>query len=568
MIVSVESLLERFARWGRGQRRPRILLLVDYKGWAFDHSAREIARQLRNHYRFVIKRVHSRPKLNARSYDLVYVFFWGETYHQQFGFDPDRTIKEVSSHRWADDPRFGPCTPQAMADKYMGDAGTVICTSSRLVDAFQPCQSRVFHTPNGIDPVKFRLVRERSGPLTIGWAGDIEDPVKGVNDILKPACEGRFSLLLAPGRLSHKAMNEFYNRVDVLAVASKNEGEPLTLLEGMAAGCFPVCADVGIVPEVVRNGENGLIVPERSVDAFRTAFAWCEAHLDQVRTAGRKNAVQMQRERNWGVCAENFKRVFQDTLAYARRPRFRNDDVSADTDLERFREFCAIFQRHGIEQLHGITLRGRTNSNFKCEEASVEYEGLPDLGKLPNSKIRDLSAGFLFEERQDLIDYLQNSTDQVALHGYYHTDYSMMTASEQREEISRGMELLARLFPHKRVRYFIAPFNRTNAETFAVVKEFGLTVLAADGVHMEEHLYDFHLEPETWYRYHHHRFYPESTFPHWCLSLNALETALARNFATCKSPATMDCNDIGCLQAAKTHTGVSSNSVSIDRDIL
>lgn len=510
--------------------RPRILMLADKRNWAFDHSARQIRHYLEKDFMFDIRYVHEKPKLSPKAYDLAYIFFWGEDYHQQFGFDIDRTIKEVSSHRWQDDPLFGPCTTASeMVVKYLNDAATVICTSKRLLETVRSHHVRVYYTPNGIDPIRFKRVRDRSGPLTIGWAGNIDDSVKGVSDIVKPACEGRFHLLLASGGHSHEAMNEFYNGLDVIVVASKHEGEPLTLLEAMAAGCFPVCTNVGIVPELVRHGENGLIIRERTVEAFRAAFEWCKAHLDQVRKVGLENAALVHKERNWQVCAQFFKRAFLETLKHARRPRFRNDDVSADTSLERFREFCAIFQKYGLNQVHGITLRGQTNSYFEYEGDSVEYEGLPNVAKLPNSLIRKLSDDLHFEERKGLVDYLRESPDEIALHGLYHTDYSAMSEKEQLEEMTIGLAILHELFPAKRVRYFIAPFNRTNPETYRVAGQLGLRVLEAEGVHLEERLQDLRIKPETWYRYHHHRFYPESTYRYSDLSLELLDKAFSKN---------------------------------------
>jgi glycosyltransferase involved in cell wall biosynthesis len=109
-------------------------------------------------------------------------------------------------------------------------------------------------------------------------------------------------------------MAKFYRKVDIFVVASRHEGEPLTLLEAMASGCFPVCVDVGIVPELVKHKVNGYIVPERSVDAFRQAFEWCDSNRDQVRAAGLANARLIARERNWGICAEIYGRVYRDTL--------------------------------------------------------------------------------------------------------------------------------------------------------------------------------------------------------------------------------------------------------------
>src|SRR5947209_1303603 len=80
--------------------KPRILLLVDRPDWAFDHSARQIAALLASHYDFDVRYVRQTPHLNPYDYDLIYVFFWGETYYRKFRFDPCRVIKELSSHRW------------------------------------------------------------------------------------------------------------------------------------------------------------------------------------------------------------------------------------------------------------------------------------------------------------------------------------------------------------------------------------------------------------------------------------------------------------------------------------
>ncbi|QXE92331.1 polysaccharide pyruvyl transferase family protein [Geomonas subterranea] len=511
------------------RRKPRILMLVDVKGWAFDISARKLARALGDRFEFDIRYVKEQPSLDPSRYDLLYVFFWGETWHQQFGFAPERTIKEVSSHRW-EDPLYGSCTPEEMVSSYLGDAGTVICTSLRLTDLVKPFHPRVRHTPNGFSHVLFHRDRERTGPLTIGWAGNVNDEVKGYRDILEPACRDRFRLLAAGGALSHGRMNRFYNKLDVLAVCSRHEGEPLPLLEAMAAGCFPVCTDVGIVPELVQHGVNGLIVSERTPEAFAEAFAWCEANLDRVREAGRENARLLRRERNWEVCASSFGRVFDEVYEEVSRPRFRNDDVSWDTSLPEFRRFCGVFHKHGLRQVHGVTLRGCTNTMYRHGDTPVEYEGYDTVANLENGVIRTLSTG-RFEERRDLIDYLNTIPDEIALHGLYHTDYSRMTAEEQREDIEAGLLILRRLFPEKRIAFFIAPFNRTNDATFEVCREFGLQVLSADGVHLESVLPALELERETWYRYHHHRFYPESVFSYYDLSVELLDAALARAVA-------------------------------------
>lgn len=112
-------------------------------------------------------------------------------------------------------------------------------------------------------------------------------------------------------------MAKFYNTIDVLAIASKAECEPLTLLESMACGCFPVATDVGILRELVRSGYNGLIV-ESSIESFRDAFAWCERNLDRVRCVGPFNSALALEVRSWDRCVERFAEVFEYALVRQR----------------------------------------------------------------------------------------------------------------------------------------------------------------------------------------------------------------------------------------------------------
>jgi glycosyltransferase involved in cell wall biosynthesis len=55
-----------------------------------------------------------------------------------------------------------------------------------------------------------------------------------------------------------------YADLDLLVISSDNEGTPVVAIEAMASGCPVVATSVGGVPDVVRNGENGVLVPPRS----------------------------------------------------------------------------------------------------------------------------------------------------------------------------------------------------------------------------------------------------------------------------------------------------------------
>jgi len=188
-----------------------------------------------------------------------------------------------------------------------------------------------------------------------------------------------------------------------------------------------------------------------------------------------------------------------------------------------------VFHRYGQTQIHGVTLHGCTNVVHLHNETEVEYEGFDSVSKLDNATIRRLSKGKAIAERPDLIKFLNNSSDELALHGLFHTDYSAMSKEEQDRDMAEGLAQMRCLFPSKRIRYFIAPFNRTNAATYEVAARHGLTVSAAQGVHLEQRLCHLVVQPKEWYRYHHHRFYPESKFSYYDLSIDSLDAALRKS---------------------------------------
>lgn len=136
-------------------------------------------------------------------------------------------------------------------------------------------------------------------PLTIGYFGRIT-ATKGMQELLNAAIKLKnnkvpFKMLFAGkkeqptdyvdlfantlgddfqyvGVVSGQQKDEFLRRLDVFVLPSYFEGLPVSLLESMSYGIVPVATAVGSIPEVVTDGENGLLIKDHDEDNIVTAI--------------------------------------------------------------------------------------------------------------------------------------------------------------------------------------------------------------------------------------------------------------------------------------------------------
>ncbi len=281
-------------------------MVVPYlKGWSFDITTKALLDHLSHRFEFCItytSDIEARGHAGIADWnpDCVVDLWWHGTLHHTFG---RKVLKQISSHRWTQ-ARWNRMKPSRLLQVYADDVGGVVVPSRRLLEILHDVQTdparlppprQIFLAQKGYDPSLLEDRRMRGGPLAVGWAGASEAADKNVSTLV----EAFQSIRLADRCLTYSEMGDFYNSVDVVAISSTAEGDPRPLIEGMACGCFPVSTDVGIVPELVRNGENGIIVADRTPAAFREAFEWCAANIEFVRAAGRRNAEVMRATRTW-----------------------------------------------------------------------------------------------------------------------------------------------------------------------------------------------------------------------------------------------------------------------------
>lgn len=101
------------------------------------------------------------------------------------------------------------------------------------------------------------------------------------------------------GARLHEELGPWFNAADVSVLATRSEGWPNVLLESLACGTPVVAADVGGVPEVVRDGSDGILFPATDRSALAAALRRALA-----RTWDRTMLVHRARQCDWNETAE------------------------------------------------------------------------------------------------------------------------------------------------------------------------------------------------------------------------------------------------------------------------
>ncbi|HEX2121129.1 MAG TPA: glycosyltransferase family 4 protein [Thermoanaerobaculia bacterium] len=85
------------------------------------------------------------------------------------------------------------------------------------------------------------------------------------------------------GAVPRAQLGALYRAADVLVAPSISEALPMVVLEALAAGTPVVACPAGDIPLVVRDGENGLLVPPRDPQALANAIRSLAADRGRLR---------------------------------------------------------------------------------------------------------------------------------------------------------------------------------------------------------------------------------------------------------------------------------------------
>jgi hypothetical protein len=260
----------------------RILLMPDKRGWAFDFHCSYHAEELQKrgwHVDIIYTVENTSPPLKLSEYNIA--------------FNPNalpspldrklkgKLVRGIYGHKWA-----WSYNPRKALDKALNGSVALIVPNRTLYTMISWYFPKTYQISEGTDTNLFKFLHHRVAPrLVAGWTGDPKHTWKRLEKIVRPACIKADVELRVASNLTREQLVDFYNDLDLVLVASTEEGSPNAVFEAGSCGRTVIGTAAGIIPEAIIDGKTGFIV-DGTIESFAAKLRWCKENINIVRKMG------------------------------------------------------------------------------------------------------------------------------------------------------------------------------------------------------------------------------------------------------------------------------------------
>ena len=188
----------------------------------------------------------------------------------------------------------------------------------------------------GVDPKKpsvvfvGRITRQKGVPVLLRAAAHLDPDVQlvlcaGAPDtpelgaevagLVEELRKTRAGVIWLSGMLSKREVIQLLSHSTLFACPSVYEPLGIVNLEAMACGTAVVASKVGGIPEVVADGETGLLVPPDDPDALAESINALTRDRDRAKAMGVAGRERAQSQFDWGRIAQQTAELYESTVA-------------------------------------------------------------------------------------------------------------------------------------------------------------------------------------------------------------------------------------------------------------
>lgn len=156
------------------------------------------------------------------------------------------------------------------------------------------------------------LERTPNARLVLVGYGDLRDELEAQAHALGLNGDVTFA-----GRVPHEDIPAYFGAADIVSVPSVRDaagnvdGLPNVVLEAMAAGKPIVASNIAGFPDVIRDGESGMLVPEKDAAALADAIVELARDAPLRERLGMRARTQVHERLNWENVAKRFVAVYE-----------------------------------------------------------------------------------------------------------------------------------------------------------------------------------------------------------------------------------------------------------------
>lgn len=299
-------------------RKPRVMLLSDVRGWAFDQNLHDIAEVLEPRFDcdfgYVWEwTVEKKPIPDLKVYDVVFAPYhrWGIDEH----FPWDRTLGSLRAQWLFPEKKRAPQREEIdLVNKYR----KFHFVNQKSFDEYSPSCPGAFYLTNAVNMKRFPEPTKITDRVVCSWNGNaghsnmLHEDVKGFHSIVRQATLiVGVPLVYAEYNTCRKAPHEmpaFYQQANLALCASLYEGASSSVMEAMASGQAVIATDCGNHREMHESmmkeyGDSGIFLVERSFDAMADAIWFLKNHPSRVVEMGELNRREITRAWSWDAWA-------------------------------------------------------------------------------------------------------------------------------------------------------------------------------------------------------------------------------------------------------------------------
>jgi GT2 family glycosyltransferase len=261
-------------------KRKKVLLVCDSPGWAFERIAMKQKVFLSDSYDFTVTFSNQwevfKTQLLYTDWDAV-IFLWRIPLFQlvREGVIPAELMKKIGYCIYDHQGALGYSAEILALENLDVPVGVV---NETLFESLKNSVKNLFLIPDGVDTglfKPFKSLGENNQRILVGWSGNTKwggvDDVKGFSRVIQPCIEKikeknlpiDFDIIdSSNGRIPQNFVANTMKNWDVVICASRHEGTPNPILEGLASGLAIVSTSVGMTPELIREGAEIVLIPE------------------------------------------------------------------------------------------------------------------------------------------------------------------------------------------------------------------------------------------------------------------------------------------------------------------